>query len=443
MAGAGGFAQQIVCNFVGELVEDDAGLLDHAGQLTGGQGHIHIGQAVVAQLRTVALELLGRAGHDGHAEDVLGVDARMLGIVALHQRAIHALRGLAGGQVGDELGIVVLAELDPAGAAGSDLGQGPTVLDALDELGAFLHDGHVGGVVHIEHLVEAQTAAGRDELAFHVGAHGDAEALTDLNTDGGCGGDDHVLGGIGEGLPDLVGVVPLGEGAGGAHLDALAAVHAAGVGERHLKGAGDVGLVATHAGADDVSVLDVLADGDAAAAQDALAVVADQVDGGLIEVGLHGLGGTELVGIGAVFLGQGLLLAVGGTDAAKAVHPVVGEHELQGHLAGSAQGGGVGLDLHPLGHLLEAGHGVGAGALHLDHAHTAGADGVNVLQVAEGGDMDASLLRRHQNSVIGRDLNFDPVDLDMNSIHGIPPYFLLMAPKRQVSIQVPHLMHLA
>ena len=57
--------------------------------------------------------------------------------------------------------------------------------------------------------------------------------------------------------------------------------------------------------------------------------------------------------------------------------------------------------------------------------------------------MDASLLRRHQNSVIGRDLNFDPVDLDMNSIHGVPPYFLLMAPKRQVSIQVPHLMHLA
>ena len=250
-----------------------------------------------------------------------------------------------------------------------------------------------------------------------------------------------MLGGIGEGLPDLLGVVPLGEGAGGAHLDALAAVHAAGVGKGHLKGAGDVGLVATHAGADDVSVLDVLADGDAAAAQDAFAVVADQMDGGLIEIRHHGLGGTELVGIGAVFLGQGLQLAVGGTDAAKAVHPVVGEHELQRHLAGSAEGGGVGLDLHPLGHLLEAGHGVGAGALHLDHAHTAGADGVNILQVAESGDMDPGLLRRHQNSVIGRDLDFDPVDLDMNSTHGFPPYFLLMAPKRQVSIQEPHLMH--
>ena len=190
-------------------------------------------------------------------------------------------------------------------------------------------------------------------------------------------------------------------------------------------------------------MLHVLADRDAATAQDALAVIADEVDGGLVKIRLHGLGRAELVGVGAVFLGQGLQFAVGGTDAAKAVHPVVGEHELQRHLAGSPQGGGVGLDLHPLGHLLEAGHGVGAGALHLDHAHTAGADGVNVLQVAEGGDMDASLLRRHQYSVIRRDLDFDPVDLDMNSIHWVPPYFLLMAPKRQVSIQVPHLMHLA
>ena len=141
-----------------------------------------------------------------------------------------------------------------------------SVLDALDELGAFLHDGHVGGVVHIEHLVEAQTAAGRDELAFHVGAHGDAEALADLDTDGGRGGDDHMLGGIGQSLPDLVGVIPLGEGAGGAHLDALAAVHAAGVSERHLEGAGHVGLVAAHTGADDVGVLDVFADRDAATA---------------------------------------------------------------------------------------------------------------------------------------------------------------------------------
>ena len=79
----------------------------------------------------------------------------------------------------------------------------------------------------------------------------------------------------------------------------------------------------------------------------------------------------------------------GVAGAGQAVHPVVGEDQLQGHLPGLANLAGCwsrppcprspGRRRRP----------PGSGALDLHHADTAGADLVDVLQVAQGGDLDA------------------------------------------------------
>ena len=107
----------------------------------------------------------------------MGIDARLLGVVALDHRALHLLRGLTGGQMGEKVGIVVLTELDPTGRARGDHRQSAAVLDSLNELGAFLHDGQVSAEVGIEYLIEAQHMQSGSHLAGDVGADRHTEAL--------------------------------------------------------------------------------------------------------------------------------------------------------------------------------------------------------------------------------------------------------------------------
>ncbi len=312
----------------------------------------------------------------------------------------------------------------------------------MDELGAFLHDGDVSGVVHVEYAVEAEALEGGDHLALDVGADRHAELFAELYADGGSGTDDDVLGGISKRVPDLLGVVALLKSTCGANGDALAAVDAAGFRKTHLESGCDVGLETAPVGADDGSMLVVFADGDAAAAEDALAVVADEVDRGIVNIGLQLFAELILVRIALIFLGKGLQLAVGAADAAEAVHPVVGEQQLEGLFTGIAKLGGVGLDLHALRDLLKTCDGVAPCALDLDDADTAGADRVDVLEVAKGGDADAGLFSCLQNGVIRRNLNVHAVNLHVDHIHIGSPYFLTIALNLQVSMQAPHLMHL-
>ena len=104
---------------------------DHAAQLPGGEGHVHRHAAVGQPLLLPQyLVLLGGAGHDGHHEDVLGIDARLLGVVGLDQGAEHLLGGLAGGDVVEHVGGVLLQIPHPAGGAGGDEGEGAAAVEA-------------------------------------------------------------------------------------------------------------------------------------------------------------------------------------------------------------------------------------------------------------------------------------------------------------------------
>ena len=181
----------------------------------------------------------------------------------------------------------------------------------MDELRAFLHDCNVSGVVNVEYAIKAQTPQSGNQLALNIGADGHTELLTELYADGGSGSDDNVLRGIGNSRPNLLGIVPFGERACGADSDTLTAVDAGGFIEVHLESGSNVGLESTLVGADDGAMLIMLTYGDAAAAQYALGVIPYKVDGGIVDVGLHGLAELELMVLAAILLSKCLKLAVG------------------------------------------------------------------------------------------------------------------------------------
>ena len=116
VCGACGIAHQGIILLIGQTVEPDAGSLDHTSELSCGQSDVYVADVLSGCVHEGSsnLELLGHAGHDGHADDIPGIDACLLGIVCLGCGAEHLLRALAGRQVGDEFREEGLAELDPA-----------------------------------------------------------------------------------------------------------------------------------------------------------------------------------------------------------------------------------------------------------------------------------------------------------------------------------------
>lgn len=102
---------------IGKIDEVDPRLLDHPGQFPGGQDIIDITVAAAGHLGTPGLIFLGGAGHNGYRDDILGIDPGLRGVIRLGQGTEHLLGRLTGGEVGEEVGIEMFAELDPARAA--------------------------------------------------------------------------------------------------------------------------------------------------------------------------------------------------------------------------------------------------------------------------------------------------------------------------------------
>ena len=285
---------------------------------------------------------------------------------------------------------MLLTVADPAGGAGGDHGQDAPLLHARQKLRALLHNGEVGGVVHVKDLVEAQAAQGGHHFALHVGADGHTEAFAQGGADGGGGADNHMLALVGQRLPDLVGIVLFGQRAGGADHDALAAGHAGNVVEGLLKRAGDVGVHTPVVGADHRHIL-LTASGHAATAENAFVVVPHQMGGGAIRLIMRPEAVVASGILHPVIPAKLLQLAIAGTHAGEALLFMGGEQQLQGGAAGLLHLGGVGLNFHSLRHGINAGGHQAAGAGSLHHADAAGADFIDILQKAEGGDFHAGI----------------------------------------------------
>lgn len=79
----------------------------------------------------------------------------------------------------------------------------------------FLHHGKIGAQSGVIHLVEAQTAHCRHQLAHRVVARRKSKAFTDGDPDRRCDLGDHPLARVLKGLPDLADVIAQGDRAVG------------------------------------------------------------------------------------------------------------------------------------------------------------------------------------------------------------------------------------
>ena len=148
---------------------------------------------------------------------------------------------------------------------------------------------------------------------------------------------------------------------------------------------------------------------------------------------------------------QVLQLALAVLDAGRAVAVVVGQQQLQHHLADVQQPRGVGLDLHAVGRRRRA-RAEHAAALVLDHAHPAGAVDAQLGVVAEGGQIDAGLAHHLQQVALAFDGTGMPSMVTVPSVSWCQPidrivdghrYLSSTASKRQVSTQAPQRAHLS
>ena len=372
---AAGRAQRVVELLFRQLAQVDTGLEKHLGKLAGGQFGVHVAVAAVVHLRAQQLVFFGDAGHDRDNKDPRRVDPRFAGVVGLGQRAEDLLRRLDLGKIFRIFGVEELAEADPAGAAGGELGEGAAPLQPFDQLGGLLHYGDIGAEAVVENAVEAQPPQRGDHLPGHRGAHGVAEFLTDGAADGRSGLDDDVEMGIAQRLPDPRRRVLLVQRSRGADGDALAAVDAGGLHERAVVGRADDGIERALHHAVDPHRLVVLADRQAAPAADAFVGLAHHRGGKIVDGEVVAAAFDEDVP-DPVALGQPLQLAVEVALAGKAFKGVIGQKQLDHLLARGEHLRGVGPDAHPFAHRKHAGGVHGRPSLHLHQADPAGGGGV-------------------------------------------------------------------
>jgi hypothetical protein len=342
------------------------------------------------------LELLGGAGHDGDHEHFLGFLAELLGVVGFDHRAHHLLRRFAGGEIFKHVGIVVFHELDPSGRAAGEHGQRDVFavdqrpLEAGEQFGPLLHDGEVGRKVGVEDGIEAHAAQGGGHFPGNERAGLHAEAFAERGADGGRGLDDDGEVGVVERGPYFVDLIAFGDGADGAYGGALAALHTGDSVETLPEGGTDGGFEAAALRKERGDALDFGADGDAAAAGDALGAVADEADGAEVLVALRLFAFVAQLRDAEV-VGDVLQLAVFVAVADLAVALVLGEEQFDDDLAGLAHTAVVGVDLHLFGDGHHAGGHEILYAFDLDQADAACADGLDFFEIAKRRDVDARL----------------------------------------------------
>ena len=119
--------------------------------------------------------------------------------------------------------------------------------------------------------------------------------------------------------------------------------------------------------------------------------------------------------------GQLLELAVAAAGALGALGVVLAQQQTQIHAAGFTDAGRVGVDHHALGHHVVAGGHEADMTLDLHHAEAAGGDLVNILEIAQGGDIDMYRLSGLQNGGTFRYGDNLIVDLQRYHSFTLPP----------------------
>ena len=376
--------------FVVESLVVDTCFFDHAAELTRGDRVVNVVNAFAdsALSGTAYFELLSGTRNCGNEYDVCGIETTLTRIVGLVHCAEHLLRRFAGGKVVGEFGEVVFAVLDPTGRAGGDEGEVFAFLHSFKELGCFFHDGKVCGEVHIVNAVKAETLEGGNHLAFGVHAGFNAEAFAEGCADGRSGADNNVLGGIVDRVEYLIGIVLFVERAYGTSDDTLTAGYAGGGSERIFESGADNGVEATVERFDNTDALHILTSSYAAAAKDTFIVVTNEERGAFVFFVLDVLACEAVFVVNTEVAAELLQFTAAAADAGETFFLVGGKDEFKVGLSGSHNLGAVRSDFHAVRYFGNAGSHEASCALYFNEAETASADLVDVLEVAEGGNID-------------------------------------------------------
>ncbi|OPZ93812.1 MAG: hypothetical protein BWY73_00093 [candidate division TA06 bacterium ADurb.Bin417] len=317
--------------------------------------------------------------------------------------------------MGQQVRVEVLAELDPSRAAGSDHGKRAPLLDPLQEFVAFLDDRQVGAELGVEDPVKTEPTQGGDHPARHPGPGRIPETLAQGGPDGRGGLYDHVQGRVVQGRPDGVDVVLFADGPHRTDGRALAALNAGDRVQAAVEGRADDGLETAPLRVQGSYPLDLGADGHAPAAVDALGTVPVQRRGPVIRnfaALLPGVGNFPHSQRAADHLQFAILVPLAGLAFAI----VVGKDQVQDGPAAFAHPPGIGQHVHPFVYRGDAGSDQVPVTLDLHHTDPTGPDGLNILQVAEGRDLDAGLLGGRQDGRPFRHLDVFSVNQEFGHV---------------------------
>jgi hypothetical protein len=225
-----------------------------------------------------------------------------------------------------------------------------------------------------------------------------------------------VLGGISQSLKYLCGVILFGKRTGGAGNNALSAVDTGGFCKGCFESTADDGVKSTVVRTDDADSLNLFAGSRATAAENALAVVTDDGKGGVVDLGF-GLGSCKFVFVYTIFVAELLQLTSGGTGAGQTLSFVSREYELEVGLAYGSDLRSVGLDFHAFVYGIYAGCNETARTGNFNETETACADFVDVLEVAESGDVDIRISAGFKYGDAGRYRILSTVYFNIYHIH--------------------------
>ncbi len=244
----------------------------------------------------------------------------------------------------------------------------------------------------------------------------------------------NVLGGIADSSEYLIGVVLLGESTGGASYDTLTASYASDIVELCLEGRTDLGVETTVVSTDNRYEL-VVASTHAATAEDALGVISYKVRGGVVDLSLRNRACKAVCILNAVLTAELLKLAVGAAYAGEASLVMYGKDELEVGLAALSDELGVGVNLKTLIDGVYASGNRSAAALYFYNAHTASADLVDVLKIAESRNLYTGKTCSLKNGRTGRSLYINTVDFYIDHVfHYRHTPFLVLADSLELTV---------
>ena len=301
----------------------------------------------------------------------------------------------------------MLIEVDPCRAAGGHDGEldrsvaGKMPLQAVYDLRTFLHYGHVGTEVGVEHIVESQFTECGGEFPGNQCSGSHAELFPEGSPyRRGRLGDDHLVM-IAEVVHEAVGVVALRQGTGRTGCHALSAVGAVGVLHHLVEGRSYGGVESAADCAEGSDGLDIVAHAFAAAAEYALVHVPGDGRGEFL-LPLREFPALEGHLCDVQAGDEGLKLAFPAFGAGEAVIGMVGQDQLGDRLAGPDDTHRVGAYDHVRSAPGGACRSEVAASLDLHHAEAAGSGtvlhaGTLEVQVAEGGDGYSDRFRGFQD----------------------------------------------